>query len=73
MCFDDAAACFSPLSPYVSVQKAHMVCFKRCISSPDSKLSDKQKACLHSCHGALTETFKITAETFNAMAGAEHH
>jgi hypothetical protein len=55
----------------VHAQRTGEVCYKRCITSPDSSLTDKQKTCLLSCQGAMAECFKVTVDTLNSLAGHE--
>ncbi len=37
----------------------HSVCIKRCVSTPDGRLTDKQKRCLDNCVGAFKEGFGV--------------
>lgn len=34
-------------------------CFERCVSSPDARLSDKQRRCLDMCAGAFLEGYGL--------------
>lgn len=44
------------------------VCFKRCVTAPVEKLSDKQRRCMDACTGAFLEGFGVAAETLNNIA-----
>lgn len=35
------------------------LCFKRCVSAPDARLSDKQRRCLDACTSSFLEGFSI--------------
>ena len=35
------------------------VCFQRCVSAPEERLSDKQRRCLDACAGAFIEGYQI--------------
>ena len=49
----------APPPPIKQTQRSHEVCFKRCVTSADSSLSDKQKACLSGCQATMGECFKV--------------
>jgi hypothetical protein len=39
------------------------MCFKRCITAPTDKLSDRQRRCLDSCTGAFLDGFGVAVRT----------
>ena len=44
------------------------ICFERCVSAPDARLSDKQRRCLDACAGSFIEGYQLASETLGSIA-----
>ena len=42
------------------------VCFQRCISAPEERLTDKQRKCLDACSSCFVEGYQLAVSEFYA-------
>ena len=43
------------------------VCFERCVTKPEEKLTDRNRRCLDQCTGAFLEGFGLASEALGAI------
>jgi hypothetical protein len=73
--FNEAQAQIAAEAEQAVSERMLKVCFERCVSKPDERLTDRQRRCLDQCTGAFRDGLGVASEVMSAILkkqGAGH-